>query len=285
MQDREEDDAANAGEEDVTRCVCGMTEYYGPPLSEAFPDLDTESLNEDLGSLFIQCDGCGVWQHGGCVGIVEEDQCPDKYHCEQCRPKLHELLTDANGYVKLPSSLLPCVLVVCRVAVTALTQVPVAGSFIHTRQKFLLDPSICILLVYPVGVVTWLVTVTHPPERPLTMRNIGRNTPSTCPFTPSRPARTPLPSPITRPKESEIAPRGEPAQTRSQVVGGRQCGAKSMTMKKNSCGEPSRRVRRLRTLRAGSATGSAVATTAKSELRSAPIDRQFLTSMSQCKAG
>ncbi len=106
-----EDDAAD--EEEVTRCICGQQEYPGPPLSEAFDAAALES--EDAGGLFISCDGCSVWQHGGCVGIVEESEVPDKYFCEECRPKLHTLHTDTRGYVPphqhshfLPTSALHC---------------------------------------------------------------------------------------------------------------------------------------------------------------------------------
>ena len=84
-------------EEEITRCICGQQDYPGPPLSEAFTEADAQS--DDAGGLFISCDGCSVWQHGGCVGIMEESNVPDKYYCEECRPKLHELHTDANGYV------------------------------------------------------------------------------------------------------------------------------------------------------------------------------------------
>lgn len=82
-------------EEEVTRCICSQQDYPGPPLSEAFVGADAQS--EDAGGLFIQCDGCSVWQHGGCVGIVEESQSPDKYYCEECRPKQHEVHTDPRG--------------------------------------------------------------------------------------------------------------------------------------------------------------------------------------------
>lgn len=94
------DEEAAEDEEEVTRCLCGQPEYPGPPLSEAFSS--TEVPSEDAGGLFIQCDGCSVWQHGGCVGIVEESQSPDKYYCEECRPRHHEVHTDPRGYVALP---------------------------------------------------------------------------------------------------------------------------------------------------------------------------------------
>ena len=90
---------ADGDEEEITRCVCGHQEYPGAPLSEAFNSVDAQS--EDAGGLFISCDGCSVWQHGGCVGILEENQVPDKYYCEECKPKLHELHTDTRGYVRL----------------------------------------------------------------------------------------------------------------------------------------------------------------------------------------
>jgi hypothetical protein len=54
---------------------------------------------DDRGGLFIQCDDCQVWQHGGCVSIMEESAVPDNYYCEECKPDLHELLRSINGYV------------------------------------------------------------------------------------------------------------------------------------------------------------------------------------------
>ncbi|QIW94778.1 hypothetical protein AMS68_000296 [Peltaster fructicola] len=95
VQKQEVDEDAVEDEEEVTRCLCGQQEYPGLPLSEAFSS--TEAQSEDAGGLFIQCDGCSVWQHGGCVGIVDESQSPDKYYCELCRPKQHEVHTDTNG--------------------------------------------------------------------------------------------------------------------------------------------------------------------------------------------
>ena len=61
-------------EEGETRCICGELD---PP---------------DDSGLYIQCEQCGVWQHGFCVGISEgEDSNLDKYWCEQCKPELHRL--------------------------------------------------------------------------------------------------------------------------------------------------------------------------------------------------
>lgn len=57
------------------------------------------ALAEDAGGMFIQCDVCKVWQHGGCVGIMDEAMSPDEYFCEQCRKDLHKITTTANGWV------------------------------------------------------------------------------------------------------------------------------------------------------------------------------------------
>lgn len=100
VQEADEEVAEDDGE--ITRCLCGHAEYPGPPLSEAFDVAEAQA--DDAGGLFIQCDGCSVWQHGGCVGIVDESQNPDKYFCEQCRPKQHEVHIDTRGYVFMGQS-------------------------------------------------------------------------------------------------------------------------------------------------------------------------------------
>lgn len=84
-------------EDEVTRCVCGLQDYPGPPLTDDFPTITDPSQAEDAGGLFIQCDKCHVWQHGGCVGIMDETKSPENYFCELCDKKLHHVLTDANG--------------------------------------------------------------------------------------------------------------------------------------------------------------------------------------------
>lgn len=66
-------------QEEVTRCICGNI------------DLITEDEYEDNG-LFVQCDKCLVWQHGYCVGLLTDNQMPDTYHCELCRPDLHQII-------------------------------------------------------------------------------------------------------------------------------------------------------------------------------------------------
>lgn len=91
-----------AEEDEVTRCVCGYQEYPGPP-SDAPKSMsalvDPDAQADELGGLFIQCDVCKVWQHGGCVGIMDEAASPDEYFCEECRKDLHKVTTSPKGYV------------------------------------------------------------------------------------------------------------------------------------------------------------------------------------------
>ena len=89
-------------EEEVTRCICGKQEYPGlPDPDPAKPVLkdqsDPASFAEDTTGWFIQCDICKVWQHGGCVGIMDEATSPEEYFCEQCRKDLHKVTTTAHG--------------------------------------------------------------------------------------------------------------------------------------------------------------------------------------------
>lgn len=87
-------------EDEVTRCVCGYQEYPGPP-SDAAKSLE----GDDISGLFIQCDICKVWQHGGCVGIMDEAASPDEYFCEECRKDLHKVSTSPKGYVYISSTM------------------------------------------------------------------------------------------------------------------------------------------------------------------------------------
>ncbi|RDA90849.1 hypothetical protein CP533_1547, partial [Ophiocordyceps camponoti-saundersi (nom. inval.)] len=64
--------------DEVIRCVCGATEQ-----------------DEDSGEAWISCETCFVWQHNVCVGVSSfEDEIPDNYWCEQCRPQDHKELLD-----------------------------------------------------------------------------------------------------------------------------------------------------------------------------------------------
>jgi hypothetical protein len=117
-QDNDEDDPAQLDddldddemneEEEVTRCLCGQQEYPGPPSDagksrDGQPSslADPDNQTEEAGGLFIQCDICKVWQHGGCVGIMDEAASPEEYYCEECRKDLHKLMTSSKGYVLL----------------------------------------------------------------------------------------------------------------------------------------------------------------------------------------
>ncbi len=106
-----EDEEDEETEEDVTRCICGQQEYPGIPVPAGDtpkvnskgngalePSVAEASVPEDAGGLFIQCDVCKVWQHGGCVGIINQAMIPnDEYFCEQCRKDLHKITSTANG--------------------------------------------------------------------------------------------------------------------------------------------------------------------------------------------
>jgi hypothetical protein len=108
-QDNDDDDMAKleddldddiAEEDEVTRCVCGYQEYPGLPSDAGKPGsalTDSDAQGDDLGGLFIQCDICKVWQHGGCVGIMQEEASPDEYFCEECRKDLHKVTTSTKG--------------------------------------------------------------------------------------------------------------------------------------------------------------------------------------------
>jgi len=56
--------------------------------------------NEDDGGFMIQCDTCGNWQHGECMGYENSDEVNDSYACELCRPDLYKDITDKNEAAK-----------------------------------------------------------------------------------------------------------------------------------------------------------------------------------------
>lgn len=108
--EEDEEDEDDEEEEEVTRCLCGHQEFPGLPPSrrEALGrgGRDEKSSNttgapevvsDDIGGMFIQCDLCKVWQHGGCVGIMDEAMSPDEYFCEECRKDLHKIRSEPNG--------------------------------------------------------------------------------------------------------------------------------------------------------------------------------------------
>ncbi|KAL4872469.1 hypothetical protein BDV12DRAFT_162261 [Aspergillus spectabilis] len=116
LPDGEDDDGDEEDEEEITRCLCGQQDYPGLPPSRRealgrnggrggikdeiplnLPTYSSDLLSDDVGSMFIQCDSCKVWQHGGCVGIMDEAMSPDEYFCEECRKDLHRIRSETNG--------------------------------------------------------------------------------------------------------------------------------------------------------------------------------------------
>ena len=81
---------------DPIDCICGMTlpPNSPPPASvsadssvslEEFPQTSTEVFT-------IQCDECGRWLHGSCVGIAPDDVIPDTFSCPKCVQERKALL-------------------------------------------------------------------------------------------------------------------------------------------------------------------------------------------------
>ncbi|KAK9776304.1 putative Zinc finger PHD-type domain-containing protein [Seiridium cardinale] len=103
------DDNEIQEDDEAVRCVCGYEDYPGLPLldedckNHALKDaIDVEQifsieLTDDLAGFFVQCDVCKVWEHGLCMGIVNEDLIPDDYYCELCRKDLHKIYAASNG--------------------------------------------------------------------------------------------------------------------------------------------------------------------------------------------
>lgn len=43
----------------------------------------------------ICCDNCTAWQHNECMEVsLDDDELPEQYFCEQCRPDLHQPLLE-----------------------------------------------------------------------------------------------------------------------------------------------------------------------------------------------
>ncbi|KAL9593703.1 MAG: hypothetical protein Q9179_005743 [Wetmoreana sp. 5 TL-2023] len=57
----------------IIRCICGYVEE-----------------DEDDDRKMIVCDNCEAWQHNECMEVsLNDDELPEQYFCEQCRPDLH----------------------------------------------------------------------------------------------------------------------------------------------------------------------------------------------------
>lgn len=80
VEEENEEDA-----EETIRCVCG------------------DNTDDEAGRKFIACDACEAWQHNVCMGVsLEEDEQPEHYFCEQCRPEEHKELLEAMARGEKP---------------------------------------------------------------------------------------------------------------------------------------------------------------------------------------
>ena len=78
QEQQEQEQDGDGDSEDVIRCICGFDQ------------------DEDPNEAFIGCETCMVWQHNICMGISTfDDEIPESYWCEQCRPEDHKELLDA----------------------------------------------------------------------------------------------------------------------------------------------------------------------------------------------
>jgi len=92
-----DDNEVDPAEEEVTRCICEQAEYPGPSATIRQQAAQADTLTEETGNFFVQCDSCSVWQHGGCMGLLEESMLPDEYYCELCKPEFHKIIKNPNG--------------------------------------------------------------------------------------------------------------------------------------------------------------------------------------------
>ncbi|CEJ80085.1 hypothetical protein VHEMI00290 [[Torrubiella] hemipterigena] len=82
----EQEELEQSEEPEVIRCVCGANEQ-----------------DQDSGEAWISCETCFAWQHNVCVGVSSfEDEIPENYWCEQCRPQDHTELLAAMAKGEQP---------------------------------------------------------------------------------------------------------------------------------------------------------------------------------------
>ena len=100
IEDEEEDlvEEEEEDENEVTRCICGNDELTNDLINKELASFLKKQYKIDIDQgLFILCENCSVWQHGYCVGLFENNDVPDKYWCELCKPELH-ILVRYDGY-------------------------------------------------------------------------------------------------------------------------------------------------------------------------------------------
>ncbi|KAL8736759.1 MAG: hypothetical protein Q9166_000125 [cf. Caloplaca sp. 2 TL-2023] len=69
---------ADEDEESIIRCICGYVEE-----------------DEDDDRKMICCDSCLAWQHNECMEMsLNDNELPEQYFCEQCRPDSHQALLE-----------------------------------------------------------------------------------------------------------------------------------------------------------------------------------------------
>lgn len=88
---------------ETTRCICGNDDLNTDEINSQLRTLlKTEyQISIDQG-LFIQCDKCSVWQHGYCVGLFTDEDVPDKFWCELCKPEFHVFVEEENRTLYKP---------------------------------------------------------------------------------------------------------------------------------------------------------------------------------------
>lgn len=65
-------------EDSIIRCICGYVVE-----------------DEDDDRKMICCDSCTAWQHNECMEVsLDDDELPEQYYCELCRPDLHQALLE-----------------------------------------------------------------------------------------------------------------------------------------------------------------------------------------------
>lgn len=96
-QSTSEEESTDGGS--VTRCVCGESrkcELDMTRVKKSYIVTWGGGIDIDNMGLMVQCDQCEVWQHCECVGLEEQD-IPDQYYCEECKPENHSVIRLSHG--------------------------------------------------------------------------------------------------------------------------------------------------------------------------------------------